>query len=125
MLKGYHSLLVCHTRCKCAMGNTCNLVKVTLGIKVMKFGEIMLRLKSVTLPDLAVYFVFLSLSVQLPTLYTYPVNKYLCMLCGEVPSGHLVLHLVSRVHESQPFFSTACAILIVQQIAQFLNNCLI
>ena len=34
--RGKRSLLASHTRCKCSMETTHNLVKVKLGIKVMK-----------------------------------------------------------------------------------------
>ena len=34
--KDKRSLLACHTLCKCSMGTICYLVKVKLGIKVMK-----------------------------------------------------------------------------------------
>ena len=37
--KGKHSLLACHTRCKCSMETTHNSLKVKVGIKVMKLVE--------------------------------------------------------------------------------------
>ena len=37
--KDKHSLLACHTRCKCSMETTRNSVKVKVGIKVMKLVE--------------------------------------------------------------------------------------
>ena len=37
--KSKRSLLACHTRCKCSMETTHNLVKVKFGIKVMKLVE--------------------------------------------------------------------------------------
>ena len=37
--KGKRSLLACHSRCKCSMETTHNLVKVKLGIKVFKLLE--------------------------------------------------------------------------------------
>ena len=40
--KGKRSLLAYHTRCKCSIETTHNLVKVKLGIKVMKLVEILI-----------------------------------------------------------------------------------
>ena len=40
--KGKRSLLACHTRCKCSMETTHNSVKVKLGIKVMKWAEMLI-----------------------------------------------------------------------------------
>ena len=37
--KGKHSMLACHNRRKCSMETTHNLVKVKLGIKVIKLME--------------------------------------------------------------------------------------
>ena len=37
--KGKFSLLACHTRCTCSIETTRNLLKVEVGIQVMKLGK--------------------------------------------------------------------------------------